>query len=90
MANTYSWTREAKEESNSYSQPYPLVHKTLDTSPLNLPKFPSAKDRDYVPGDNLTATQSSIDESSYQTSFSRSSYDPLENLEDYLKMRDQL
>jgi hypothetical protein len=90
MANTYPFAKAAHREYDENSLPFPLTHKLLDRTPLNLPRF-TTNDRNYVPDEALTASESSLASSDGEnSSFSRSSYDPLENLEEYLKMRDQL
>ena len=91
MTNTYPFSRAIQIEQEEYSLPFPLVHKQLDRTPLNIPRLTSNNDRNYVPEEALTASESSFNSSDANTSvFSRSSYDPLENLEEYLKMRDKL
>jgi hypothetical protein len=89
MANTYPFTRTIDREHEENSLPFPLIHKKLDRTPLTLPRF--TKDHNYIPDETQTASESSLTSSESDcSSFSRSSYDPLENLEEYLKMRDQL
>jgi hypothetical protein len=91
MTNTYPFSRVIQSEHEDYSLPFPLIHKQLDRTPLNLPRLTSKNDGNYIPDDALTVSESSFSSSDVNTSaFSRSSYDPLENLEEYLKMRDKL
>lgn len=91
MNNTYPFARNVHKEHEENSLPFPLIHKGLDRTPLTLPRLTTIKDHNYIPGETQTASDSSLasSETDY-SSFSRSSYDPLENLEEYLKMRDQL
>jgi hypothetical protein len=91
MANTYPFGKPIAREYEENSLPFPLPIKALDRTPLNLPRFHSNNDQNYVPDEALTASESSFGSSdATSSSFSRNSYDPLENLEEYLKMRDQL
>ena len=82
--------RVSVEPTPDYSLPYPLIQKQLDTSPLPW-NFKKNNDDNYIPPAlNLEDSDFTSNSSSYQTSFSRSSYDPLEDLSGYLKMRDKL
>lgn len=88
MTNTFphSRTPTAHEE---LSLPATLKHKQLDPTPFQI-KY-NNKDKEYLPDASLTQSLSSASESFEQeSSFSRSSYDPLENMEEYLRMRDKL
>lgn len=89
MTNTYPFGRTVHREYEENSLPFPLTHKVLDRTPLNIPSI-AINDHNYVPDEALTVSESSLASSDGNSSFSRSSYDPLENLEEYLKMRDKL
>ena len=76
------------EPQSEYSLPYPLHHKSLDKTPL--PEMATKpKETDYQPADEGSTT-SEVTFTSTESSFSRDSYDPLSDLNGYLKMRDQL
>ena len=86
MSNSMpSFASSSPSDQEDYSLPYPLVHKPLDMSPLEI-KSKKLQDNNYEPSEDYT--QSSWTTS--QTSSAQSSYDPLANLEEYLKVRDQL
>ena len=89
MTNTYPFARTIHREHEENSLPFPLIHKALNRTPLALSNL-ATKDRNYAPEETQTASESSFASESDYSSFSRSSYDPLENLEEYLKMRDRL
>lgn len=92
MAHTHPLPWKRIQEQEEYSLPYPLTHKPLNRS--QLPPLPvnrqNQHEQDYVPEEALTASESSLEQSNSFSTFSRSSYDPLENMEEYLRMRDQL
>lgn len=88
MASTFPHSRTPAPQ-QELSLPPTLTHRPLDRAPLLLKS--SYKDRDYQPDASQTQSLSSASESLEQeSSFSRSSYDPLENMEEYLRMRDKL
>lgn len=90
MANTFPRSRQTQPD-NDHSLPCRLVHKQLDRTPFALKGFSKDNDRDYLPDQSQTQSHSSASESFEQeSSFSHSSYDPLENMEEYLRMRDKL
>jgi hypothetical protein len=61
MAHSYPFSKEIRREHDENSLPYPLVHKTLNPAPFKLPPISKNADQNYVPDDNLTATESSYD-----------------------------
>ena len=78
----------SQNEPEDYSLPYPLVHKELNQAPFSINFKKLENTAAFIPPDDNS--NSDITFSSAESSFSRSSYDPLENLSEYLKMRDQL
>ena len=89
MANTFPHARPHPPALEELSLPATLRHRQLDRARLR-PRA-TRGDRDYRPEASQTQSLSS-DSGSFaeESSFSRSSYDPLENIEEYLRMRDQL
>lgn len=90
MANTFPHSRQT-QPGNENSLPCRLVHKELDRMPFALKGLSKNKDHDYLPDESNTQSHSSVSGSyGWESSSSRSSYDPLENMEEYLKIRDKL
>lgn len=87
MANTFPHARPPHPDTE-HSLPSRLAHKPLDRAPFALKD--KERDREYLPDASHTQSRSSASQSEEESSFSRSSYDPLENMEEYLRMRDKL